>query len=97
MLLAIEVLREAEADAYRALVFAAVIGLVVGEMRWSIYFIPLDGFLAAVFLLLAFYFTTGVIQHYLTGHLNRTVLAEFSIVGVVGLAIIVAGRLLDLG
>jgi hypothetical protein len=96
MLLAIEVLREAETDAYRALAFAAVIGLVVGEMRWSIYFIPLDGFLAAVFLLLAFYFTTGVIQHYLTGHLNRTVLAEFSIVGAVGLAIIVVGRLLNL-
>jgi len=97
MLLAIEVLREAEADAFRALIFSAVIGLVVAEARWSIYFIPLDGFLAAVFLLLAFYFTTGVIQHYLTGQLNRTVLGEFSFVAAAGLSIIIAGRLLEIG
>jgi len=92
MLLAIEIFREAEADPLRALVFAGVIGIIVGETRWVLYFIPLDGFLAAVFMLLAFYITTGVIAHYLTEHLNTTVLAEFALVTAAGLAIVIGGR-----
>jgi hypothetical protein len=97
MLLAVEVFREAEADAYRALVFSAVIGLVVAEARWALYFIPLEGFLAAVLLLLVFYLATGLIQHYLTGHLNRTIAVEFGLVTALGVAVVVAGRVLSLG
>lgn len=92
MLLAIEVFREAEADPIRALVFAAVIGVIVGEARWVLYFIPLEGFLAGVFLLLVFYLTTGVISHYLTEHLDRAVLLEFALVSAAGLAIVIGGR-----
>lgn len=92
MLLAIEIFREAEADPVRALVFAAVIGVIVGEARWVLYFVPLDGFLAGVFLLLIFYLTTGVISHYLTDHLDHAVLAEFALVTAVGLAIVIGGR-----
>ncbi len=94
MLLAIEVFREAEADPIRALVFAAVIGVIVGEARWVLYFIPLEGFLAGVFILLVFYLTTGVISHYLTEHLDRAVLAEFALVTAAGLAIVIGGRVL---
>ena len=96
-LLAVEIFREAEANAYRALVFSAVIGIVVAEARWALYFIPLEGFLAAVLLLLVFYLATGLIQHYLTGHLNRTIAAEFSLVTAVGVAVVVVGRVLSLG
>ena len=67
MLLAVEIFREAEADAYRALIFAAVIGIVVAEIRWALYFISLEDFLAAILLLLVFYQATGLIQHHLTG------------------------------
>jgi hypothetical protein len=94
MLLSIEIFREAEADPLRALVFAAVIGIIVAEARWVLYFIPLEGFLAGVFILLVFYLTTGVISHYLTEHLDRTVLAEFAFVTAAGLAIVVGGRVL---
>ncbi len=97
LLLAIEVFREAEADAYQALVFAAVIGIVVAETRWALYFIPLEGFLAAILLLLVFYQATGLIQHYLTGQLNRTIAAEFTLVTALGLAIVIVGRVLSLG
>lgn len=97
LLLAVEVFREAEADAYRALVFSATIGLVVAEARWALYFISLEGFLAAVLLLLVFYLATGLIQHYLTGHLNRTIAAEFSLVTALGVAVVVAGRVLSFG
>lgn len=96
-LLAVEVFREAEADAYRALVFSAVIGVVAAEARWVLYFIPLEGFLAALLLLLVFYQATGLIQHYLTGHLNRTVALEFSVVTAVGVTIVVLGRIFSLG
>jgi hypothetical protein len=94
MLLAIEIFREAEADPLRGLVFAAVIGVIVGEARWVLYFIPLEGFLAGVFLLLAFYLTTGIISHYLTEHLDKAVLAEFALVTAAGLAIVIGGRVL---
>ncbi len=97
LLLAVEVFREAEADVYRALVFSAVIGLVVAEARWALYFIPLEGFLAAVLLLLVFYLATGLIQHYLTGHLNRTIAGEFALVTALGIAVVIAGRVLSLG
>jgi hypothetical protein len=90
----VEIFREAEADPLRALVFAASIGVVVGEARWVLYFIPLDGFLAGVFLLLIFYLTTGVISHYLTEHLDRGVLLEFVLVSAAGLAIVIGGRVL---
>lgn len=94
MLLSVEVFREAEADPIRALVFAAVIGVIVAEARWVLYFIPLDGFLAGVFLLLVFYLTTGVISHYLTDHLEHSVLLEFALVTAAGLAIVIGGRVL---
>ena len=94
MLLSIEIFREAEADPLRALVFAGVIGVIVGEARWVLYFIPLDGFLAGVFLMLAFYLTTGVISHYLTDRLDRNVLLEFAMVSAAGLAIVIGGRVL---
>jgi len=94
-LLSVEIFRDAEADPVRALVFAAVIGLIAGEARWVLYFIPLDGFLAAVFLLLVFYLTTGVISHYLTDHLSVPVLLEFALVTAAGLTIVIGGRILD--
>ena len=94
MLLAIEIFREAEADPIRALVFAAVIGVIAGEARLVLYFVPLDGFLAGVFILLVFYLTTGVISHYLTEHLEHTVLLEFALVTAAGLAIVIGGRVL---
>ena len=97
LLLAVEVFREAEADAYRALVFSAAIGIVVAEARWALHFIPLEGFLAAVLLLLVFYQATGLVQHHLTGHLNRTIAIEFSLVTAAGLAIVIVGRVLSLG
>jgi len=96
MLLAVEVFREAEADAFRALAFAAAIGVVLAEMRWALYFIPFDGFLAATLLLLIFYQTTGLVQHHLTRDLDRSVAAEFTAVTVVGLAIVVLGRVLGI-
>jgi hypothetical protein len=92
LLLAVEVFREGEADAYRALLFSTMIGVVVAEARWALYFIPLEGFLAAVLLLLVFYQATGLVQHHLTGRLSRAVAAEFSLVTATGLGVVIIGR-----
>jgi hypothetical protein len=92
MLLAIEIFREAEADPLRALVFAGVMGVIVGEARWVLYFLPLEGFLAGVFVLLVFYLATGVVSNYLQEKLTPVVLLEFCAVTAAGLAIVIGGR-----
>ena len=73
MLLAVEVLREAEGDPVRELVFAAAIGVVVAEARWALYFLPLESYLAGVFLLLVFYVGSGLIQHHIDDDLSGPV------------------------
>jgi hypothetical protein len=98
LVLAAEVLRETEVlpppvagESLRSLGFAAAVGLIVAEARWALYFVPLDGFLAAVLLLLFFYVAGGIAQHYLTGHLSWPVVIEFALVASLGLLMIVLG------
>ncbi len=93
-----EILRETEATplptgqaSLRALGLAAAIGVVVAEARWALYFVPLDGFLAAVFLLLVFYAASGIVQHYLTARLSWAVVLEFAVVASLGLVMVIAG------
>ncbi len=95
MLLAVEVLREAEAEPVRALVYAGVVGLVVAEARWVLYFLPLESYLAAVFLLLVFYLASGLVQHHLTDDLRAPVVAEFVLIALAGVAIVVLGRVFE--
>jgi hypothetical protein len=95
LLLAVEVFRESETDPIRALVFAAVIGIVVAQARWALYFLPLESYLAGVFLLLVFYLTSGLIQHHLNDDLRPPVVAEFSLITVLGVMIVTIGRLFE--
>lgn len=95
LLLSVEVLREAEADPVRALVYAGVIGLVVAEARWGLYFLPLESYLAAVFLLLVFYMGSGLVQHHLTDDLRPPVVAEFVAIAVLGILIVALGRIFE--
>jgi hypothetical protein len=97
LLLAVEVLREAEADPVRALVFAGVIGLVVAEARWALYFLPLESYLAGVFLLIVFYVASGLVQHHLNDDLQGSVLAEFAAMGALGVLIVTLGRVFEAG
>ncbi len=92
VLLAVELLREAEVDPWRVLVYSATIGLVVGQARWTLHFLPLEGFLAAVFLLLAFYVCVGMVHHHLTSRLTWREVGEFAGVTLVGLLVIVLAR-----
>lgn len=95
VLLAVEVLRESEADPVRAVVFAAAIGIVVAQARWALYFLPLESYLAGVFLLLVFYLTSGLVQHHLNDDLKAPVVAEFSLISIVGVLIVTLGRVFE--
>ena len=94
VLLANDILREAETNPWRTLTYAAAIGLVVAEARWSLHFLPLEGFLAGVFLLLVFYVSTGLVHHTLIGNLTRSILAEFAGVTLAGLVVVVLARII---
>jgi hypothetical protein len=96
-LLAVEILREAEADPVRALVFAGVVGLIVAEARWALYFLPLESYLAAVFLLLVFYLTSGLVQHHLNDDLSQPVVSEFAAITLLGFLIVALGRIFESG
>ena len=95
MLLAVEVLREAEADPVRALVFAGAIGVIVAEARWALYFLPLESYLAGVFLLLVFYIASGLVQHHLDDDLRGPVFAEFGVISALGVVIVALGRIFE--
>ena len=88
ILLAIEVLREEAMDIPRTLLHALAIGLLLAQAAWSVHFLPLEGSAAAVFLLLAFYLTTGLMHNYLAGRLNRGTAGEFAVVAGAGLVIV---------
>jgi hypothetical protein len=95
LLLSVEVLREAEADPVRALVYAGVVGLVVAEARWGLYFLPLESYLAAVFLLLVFYLASGLVQHHLADDLRGPVVTEFLAIAIIGVLIVALGRIFE--
>jgi hypothetical protein len=97
MLVSIEVLREGEDEPVRVIGMATVIGVIAGETRLALEFLPLGNLLSAVVLLLSFYLATGLLHSYLVGHFDRGTISEFAIVAIGGLTIIVAAQLAGVG
>ena len=95
-LLSIELLRDATPNPLDTLLFAAVGALIIGELRWALHFVPLDGHLAALLLVLALFFSGGVLYSHLTRQLTRAVLAEYVVVVAAGVALVVLARATDL-
>jgi len=92
VLLAVELLREGEVDPLETLLLSGVVGIVVAEARWVLKYMPIDAYPAGLTLVLVFYFVTGMVHAYMTRHINITVAAEYSIVTVLGLALVIAAR-----
>ncbi len=97
LLLSVEVLRESEADPVRALVYAGAIGVIVAQARWALYFLPLESYLAGVFLLLVFYLASGLVQHHLNDDLRAPVVTEFAAITILGIIIVTIGRVFESG
>ena len=89
VLLAIEILREEALDTPRTLLYAVAIGILLSEAALAMYFLPLEGALAAIFLLLAFYLMTGLMHNYLADRLSLRTVGEFSGIALLGLLIVV--------
>ncbi len=95
-LLSFAVLRDAGLGMLDLLTFALVGALVIGQLRWALHFVPLDGHLAAVALLLAFFFVSGVLSSRIRGQLTREVLIQYAGLTALGVAVVVAARAADL-
>ena len=88
LLLAIEVLREESMDTSRTLLYALAIGVLLAEAAWAAHFLPLEAGAAAVLLLLAFYFMTGLTHNYLANRLTLRTAGEFTGVALLALLIV---------
>lgn len=87
-LLALELLRASESDVRRTWLYAAAIGLGLGEAIWALNYWNVNPFFGAVVLLLTFYLLTGFAQQYLFGKLRWHTILEFGIVAVVVLFLV---------
>lgn len=79
-LLAVELLRASESDVRRTWLYAATVGVGIGEAIWALNYWNVSPLLGAVVLLLLFYLLTGFAQQYLFGKLNWRTILEFAIV-----------------
>lgn len=87
-LLALELLRGSEADVRRTWLYAAAVGLAMGEAIWALNYWNVSVLVGAVAMLLFFYVLTGLAQQYLWGHLRWRTLLEFAVVVVAALVLV---------
>ena len=87
--LALELLRVRPEKILSTWLYAAVLGLMLGEFTWSLnYYHALDARLGGALLLLIFYATSGIAQQHLWGRLTRRVAIEFALVGAASLVVL---------
>lgn len=90
VLLSLVMLRGAGADRQRTLLYAALIGVAMGEVTWALNYWVVRELVGGAVLLLIFYVIVGLIEVVLRGELNRRLLAEYLGVGIVGFLFILS-------
>jgi hypothetical protein len=68
------------------LIYAAIVGLCVGEMTWPLNYWVVEGMVGGVFLLTIFYSLVNLSRHHLQGTLTRRIVFEYVLVGLLGFA-----------
>ncbi len=91
-LLAMELLRESRLTGPSSVLVGIAIGISLAELRFVLYFFPLDGLLAGALLIIAFYLATGLVHHMLDHDLEWTTTAEYVLVTAVATAAVVFTR-----
>lgn len=94
---AVELFREVDLASGDLALYAAASGFALAQVRWAAAYVRLDGLLAAMFLLLVFYVLTGLTLAAVTRKIERRVAVEYGLVGAIGVAIVIAGRLITGG
>ena len=79
-LLALELLRASEADVRRTWLYAATIGISMGEALWALNYWNVNALIGGVTLLILFYLLTGFAQQYFMRKLNWRTILEFALV-----------------
>lgn len=74
--------------AKRVWAYAAITGLVLGEVAWALNHLSLGEVASGVFFLLVFYVVTGLSRQHLYGRLAPPVIAEFVVVSLLGLGLV---------
>jgi hypothetical protein len=96
-LFAVDVYRDSGVASLDHSIYALVTGVMIAQVRWAAGYVRLDGVLAATLLLVTFYVGTGMTVAALTRRLDRRAGMEFALVGLVGLAVVVVGRISTAG
>lgn len=96
VMLAIEVLREGEIDSTETAGYAAAAGAAVGQWRLALHYLPVDGYLAGLAVLLGFLLVTGLLQAYITRSLDRRTTLDHAVVAIVGALLVVGARVAGL-
>jgi hypothetical protein len=88
-LLGLALYRPSGAPIRRAWIYAGLSGLCVAEMGLVAEFWISGGLLGGAFLLLFFYVAAGLVQAHLEGSLTSRLVAEYTVVGALGLGLII--------
>ncbi len=86
--MALDLLSAADVPLRRVLPFVGIVGLIVGESTWAVNYWQISAWAGGLFLLLIFYVTVNVAHQYLLDRLKASILAEFAVVTVIVLIII---------
>jgi hypothetical protein len=89
-LLSLVMLRDAPAARKRAVLYATLVGLAIGEATWALNYWSVLALVGGAVLLLVFYVLVGVAELVLSGELNRRLLIEYNIVGLLGFLLILS-------
>jgi hypothetical protein len=89
-----ELFRGPLVDGRRALLYAAVLGLAVGEITWALNYWLIGPLAGGLLLLAALYVGAGIVQSHLVGQLTRRTLLEFAGVGGAAVALVLGVGLL---
>jgi len=84
VLLSLDLLSVADVPITRVLIFAGIVGLIVGESTWALNYWRTNGWIGGVLLLLVFYVVTNLAYQHLLGRLTVFTLLEFA-----GIALVV--------
>lgn len=87
-LLALDLPRDAPQPMRRRILYALIVGLLLGESVWALNYWQGSNFTVGGLLLLLFYIATGVAQQHLQENLTRRTLIEFAAVGAIGAIIL---------
>jgi hypothetical protein len=86
--LALVPLRRPAADDHRTLLFAALVGMVIGQIAWALAYWAAAAIVGGALLLLLFYVLVGLSESILDRSIGRRVFVEYGVVGACGVMLI---------